>query len=130
MLLKRAPHILIVDDDEAIQAILTLALESENYQVTSAMSGLDALNLLKENVDRYDLMILDLYMPYMNGLEFAEQVKLQKLNEHHPIPIIFSSATNRASEKEAAAQFDFFLPKPFDLSLLFDVCEKFTSASA
>ena len=119
-----SPHILVIDDDDAIQAILTLALESEGYQVTGVFSAVEALELLKKDASPYDLMILDLYMPHMNGLEFAEQVKLLKLTEKKPIPIIVSSATNRASEKEAASQFDFFLPKPFDLKMLFDVCAK------
>jgi len=121
-----SPHVLVIDDDDAIQAILNLALESECYQVTSAFSALEALDLLKEDASRFDLMILDLYMPHMNGLEFAEQVKLQKLTEKKHIPIIVSSATNRASEKEAASRFDFFLPKPFDLKMLFDVCARLT----
>ena len=121
-----APHILVIDDDDAIQAILNLALESEGYQITSAFSAIEALALLKEDASRYDLMLLDLYMPHMNGLEFAEQVKIQKLTEKKHIPIIVSSATNRASEKEAASRFDFFLPKPFDLKVLFDVCSRLT----
>jgi CheY-like chemotaxis protein len=122
-----SPHVLVIDDDDAIQAILNLALESEGYQVTSAFSALEALDLLKEDASRFDLMILDLYMPHMNGLEFAEQIKLQKLTEQKHIPIVVSSATNRDSEKEAASRFDFFLPKPFDLKVLFEVCQKLTS---
>jgi CheY-like chemotaxis protein len=121
-----APHVLVIDDDDAIQAILNLALESEGYQVTSAFSALEAIDLLKKDPAIYDLMILDLYMPHMNGLEFAEQVKVQQLTGEKHVPIIVSSATNRASEKEAASRFDFFLPKPFDLKILFDVCERLT----
>jgi CheY-like chemotaxis protein len=122
------PHILVIDDDDAIQVILTMALESEGYEVTSAYSAIDALELLKADASRYDLMILDLYMPLMNGLEFAEKVKTLKLTEQKPIPIMVSSATNRTSEKEAASQFDYFLPKPFDLKVLFEVCEKLLEA--
>jgi two-component system OmpR family response regulator len=122
-------HILVVDDDDAIQAILNLALESENYQVTSAYSALEALELLKKDATPYDLIILDLYMPQMNGFEFAEQLKVQGILGQKKIPIIVSSATNRASEKEEAARFDYFLPKPFDLKKLFDACERLTQAN-
>jgi CheY-like chemotaxis protein len=122
-------HILVVDDDDAIQAILNLALESENYQVTSAYSALEALELLKKDATPYNLIILDLYMPQMNGFEFAEQLKVQGILGQKKIPIIVSSATNRASEKEEAARFDCFLPKPFDLKKLFDACARLTQAT-
>ena len=124
-----SPHILVIDDDDAIQAILKLSLESEGYQVTCAFSAIEAIDFLKKNPLRFDLMILDLCMPQMNGLQFAEHVKAQKLTETKSIPIVVSSATNRPFEKEAAANFDYFLPKPFDLNLLFEVCERLTTHS-
>ena len=119
-------HILVIDDDDAIQSILNMALESEGYQVTSCFSAKEALEILRNDASPYDLMILDLYMPNMNGLEFAERLKQEGILEKKKIPIVVSSATNRTSEKEAANRFDFFLPKPFDLQMLFQVCERLT----
>jgi CheY-like chemotaxis protein len=123
---SKSPHILVIDDDDAIQSILSLALESEGYEVTSAFSATEALELLKKDASPFDMMILDLYMPVMNGLEFAECLEKDKVLENHKIPIVVSSATNRSSEKEAASRFDYFLPKPFDLKMLFDVCSRLT----
>jgi two-component system sensor histidine kinase EvgS len=126
---KKSAHILVIDDDDAIQGILSMALESEGYQVTSAFSAIEALEILKKDPMPYDLLLLDLYMPNMNGLEFAERLKIEGILETKKIPIVVSSATNRASEKEAAGKFDHFLPKPFDLKMLFDVCERLTKPS-
>jgi two-component system, NtrC family, nitrogen regulation response regulator NtrX len=65
--------ILIVDDEEAIRASLQSILEDEGYQVTVAASGTDALKIY--GIDPPDLMILDIWMPEMDGLETLRRVK-------------------------------------------------------
>ena len=65
--------ILIVDDEEAIRTSLRSILEDEGYQVAVASSGHDALKIC--GIDPPDLMILDIWMPEMDGLETLRRVK-------------------------------------------------------
>src|SRR5688572_6469493 len=99
--MKHSNRILVVDDDEAIQMTLRLALEDDGYQVESAFSAPEALKLLKNPEFHPDLIILDLYMPEMGGIEFSERLKTDEFSHHKDIPIIISSATNKPIEKEA-----------------------------
>lgn len=124
--MKDSKLILVVDDDEAIQMTLRLALEDEGYHVESAFSAPEALKQLEKGESKPDLIILDLYMPEMGGIEFSECLKTDKFAHHKNIPIIISSATNKPVEKEAASHFNYFLPKPFNLKTLLEVCHRFT----
>lgn len=78
--------ILLVDDDAMIRKLYREELEEEGYDVVEAMSGAEAFKIIKENEP--DLMILDIMMPEMDGVQ-----TLKKVKEHSPgIPVIISSA--------------------------------------
>ncbi|MGI0479505.1 response regulator [Geminocystis sp. CENA526] len=81
--------ILLVDDLKQNLKLLTFILEAENYQTSFALSGKDALERL--NVLTPDLILLDLMMPDMNGLEVCEKIKSN--SEYKDIPIIFLTAS-------------------------------------
>lgn len=75
--------ILVVDDDTAIREILPKILAKAGYESETAANGKEALNLLQAG-KVYDLIILDLMMPIMDGNEFMEEI----LNNGYDIPII------------------------------------------
>ena len=81
--------ILLVDDLKQNLKLLTFILEAENYQTSFALSGKDALERL--NVLKPDLILLDLMMPDMSGLEVCEKVKSDP--RYQDIPIIFLTAS-------------------------------------
>ena len=81
--------ILLVDDLKQNLKLLTVILEAENYQTSFALSGKDALERL--NVLKPDLILLDLMMPDMNGLEVCKQIKSN--SQYKDIPIIFLTAS-------------------------------------
>jgi two-component system, chemotaxis family, chemotaxis protein CheY len=112
--------ILVVDDDDGIQAFLTVALSGEGYDVQTASNGAAALEILKWYRPR--LIYLDMYMPVMNGWTFLQAY--QKLAAH-PVPIIAASANtlNLASAHGISA----FLAKPFDLDELLELVKRFTA---
>ena len=78
--------ILLVDDEESIQIVYREEFEDEGYQVISALDGQTGLAKFKE--DEPDLVILDIQMPGMNGVEVLRQMKMIKAS----VPIILSSA--------------------------------------
>jgi DNA-binding response OmpR family regulator len=77
---------LLVDDEESIQIVYREEFEDEGYQVISALNGISALKKFQE--DQPDLVILDIQMPGMNGVEVLRQMKMLKPS----VPVILSSA--------------------------------------
>ncbi|HLI96145.1 MAG TPA: response regulator transcription factor [Candidatus Baltobacteraceae bacterium] len=103
----RAHHILVVEDDAAISRVLQLELEHEGYQVTVARDGLTGLELaLKEP----DLVLLDLMLPRMDGMEICKRVRAKSR-----VPIIMLTAKDRVPERVAGLDMgaDDYLTKPF-----------------
>lgn len=79
-------RILVVDDEEGIQLLYREEFEDEGYEVISAYNGDAALNIFLEQLP--DLVVLDINMPGMNGIEV-----LRRMKESHPhLPVILSSA--------------------------------------
>ncbi|MGB3212698.1 MAG: response regulator [Desulforhopalus sp.] len=78
--------ILLVDDEESIQIVYREEFEDEGYQVISALDGASGLKKFKE--EEPDLVILDIRMPGMNGVEVLRQMKMLKAT----VPVILSSA--------------------------------------
>lgn len=79
-------RILLVDDEESIQLLYREEFEEEGYVVDSARNGVEALAKFRENPP--DLVVLDINMPGMNGIEVLRQMKEFRAN----LPIILSSA--------------------------------------
>ncbi|HET9096329.1 MAG TPA: response regulator transcription factor, partial [Candidatus Baltobacteraceae bacterium] len=103
----RARHILVVEDDAAISRVLQLELEHEGYEVTVARDGLSGLELaLKEP----DLVLLDLMLPRMDGMEICKRVRAKSR-----VPIIMLTAKDRVPERVAGLDIgaDDYLTKPF-----------------
>lgn len=92
-----ATHILIVDDDPFVGEMLAMILEDEKFQVTVAENGGQALEKLQEATD-VGLIITDLNMPGMGGLELLERVQSLGLN----IPFIILSGGSESDHATAA----------------------------
>ncbi len=78
-------HILIVDDDTIYRDLIRKKLESEGYTVTEAVDGKNALNIMKMQGDKVNLILLDLRMPEMDGQTFFYELKN---NLHLDTPVI------------------------------------------
>ncbi|MCD2348723.1 response regulator transcription factor [Clostridium guangxiense] len=101
--------ILIVDDDSEIRKVTGIYLENEGYDVLKAGNGKQALELIEEN--KIDLVILDIMMPGMNGIDVC-----MKIREHNMMPIIFLSAKSEDLDKiqGLASGADDYITKPFN----------------
>lgn len=115
-------HILTVDDSASIRMTTKIALTNAGYQVTEAVDGQDGLTKAKGAA--FDLIVTDLNMPNMNGLEMIEA--LRQSPAHTGIPIIFltteSDADMKARAKAAGATG--WLTKPFDAENLVKIVRK------
>lgn len=106
--------ILLVDDDIRILRLLTEELEEDGYTISTASNGKDALSLLTTESERPDLVILDLRMPKMDGLETMGFILKLKLN----VPVIIFSAYSGYRNDTLAMAADAYVVKSFDLSEL------------
>ena len=104
--------ILVVDDEESIHLLYREELEDEGYQVISAMNGEDALKLFES--EQPDLVILDINMPGMDGIEVLRQMKQMKPN----VPVILSSAYPEYKQDLASWASDDYIVKSFNLDEL------------
>jgi len=107
-------RILLVEDDEALSFIVKDNLEQKDYLVDLAYNGEIALNLFKNK--QYDLLILDVMLPKIDGFEVAE--KIRKTNDH--VPIIFLTARSMTEDKITGLTIggDDYIPKPFSMEEL------------
>lgn len=103
--------ILVVDDEELIQELLRFNLEKEGYQVLTAFDGAQALNVIEES--RPDLVLLDIMLPGMNGLEVCNQLRLNP--KFRDLPVIMLTAKGEEIDKVVGLEIgaDDYLTKPF-----------------
>lgn len=106
--------ILVVDDEENLHEALRLNLELEGYEVTSAYDGNEALK--KINNEYFDLIIMDIMMPEVDGISVTETVRVN----NNDVPILMLSARNSSADRVLGLKkgADDYLTKPFNLEEL------------
>lgn len=118
-------RILVVEDEQVIRDMVVLALEEEGFEVKSTSDGRTALDLLQQSTNpeighSFDLLILDLMLPQVNGLDICRLLRYQ----NNTIPILILSAkvteTDRVLGLEVGA--DDYLTKPFSMRELIARC--------
>jgi two-component system phosphate regulon response regulator OmpR len=103
------PHLLVVDDDERLRALLQRYLAGNDYRVSAARSAIEARSLMANMA--FDLIILDVMMPGESGLDFA-----QDLRRTSAIPILMLTARGESADRIEGLEkgADDYLPKPFE----------------
>jgi DNA-binding response OmpR family regulator len=104
-------HILVVEDDSPIRALVSDLLCDEGYNVLQASDGFEALSQLREM--RPDLIVLDLMLPGMTGWQFLERSQVQL--EHGNIPVLILSAVNGQDNDSSSLGVAAWLNKPIDV---------------
>ena len=107
-------RILVVEDESDLAELLKINLESEGYKVTLAPHGAVAINKLK--TESFDLIIMDIMMPSMDGLTATHHIRLSSNN----VPILILSAGNTAQDRINGLKSgaDDYMSKPFELEEL------------
>lgn len=106
--------VLIVEDEKGLHDTLRLNLEMEGYDVSSAYNGADAIKLCQSGY--FDLILLDIMLPVVDGLSVLESIRLQKIDS----PVLILSARNAPMDRIAGLRkgADDYLTKPFELEEL------------
>ena len=106
----RAPRILLVDDEQPIQTLLSFPLQRDGYEVVQASDGREALNRFSEQT--FDLVVLDVMMPRMDGLEVC-----RRLRARSSVPIIMLTAKSEEIDKVLGLELgaDDYITKPFSM---------------
>jgi CheY-like chemotaxis protein len=111
--------VLVVDDDPGIVHFLDMALEDEGYRVLVAADG-EALQVAHDL--RPNLILLDILMPDMDGVEVSQRLRADPVTAG--IPIVVMSAQDRLHSAAALMPIDDQLPKPFTLDRLFSILDR------
>ncbi len=111
--------VLVVDDNELNITIL-LNLLSKKYDVSVALNGVDALESLEEEIPH--LIVLDIIMPDMGGVDVCRKIKSDDRTKH--IPVIFLTAAHTLEDEAYQVGADDFVGKPFNLVELGEKIEK------
>src|SRR3712207_1337201 len=107
---ERSPRILLVDDEHAIQTLLSYPLQKDGYEVVCASDGREALARFGEGT--WDLIVLDVMMPRLDGLEVCRRVRAKST-----VPIIMLTARAEEVDKVVGLELgaDDYITKPFSL---------------
>ena len=102
--------VLVAEDSVAQRRFLEILLSEDGYTVVPFENGYEALQYLEENTP--DLIIMDVNMPYINGLEVSENIKSQENLQHIPIILLSSFEEDISEEMFNNSQANIFLRKP------------------
>jgi CheY-like chemotaxis protein len=116
--------ILVVDDEAPVRAVVMAILEDTDYDVIEAANGFDALACLCKDAARYQLVLLDLMMPYMSGWDVLRAMHADPALA--PIPVVLMTAGANVRQKALALGAAGYLPKPLDFDLLLEMAEQFS----
>ena len=106
------PKILIIDDSKNIRKLIKVVLRDKDYDFAEASNGLEALDKVK--IENPDLVVLDMVIPGMNGIEVCKAIKGDPRTKHVRIIILTSETTLEARELSHQAGADVFMLKPFE----------------
>ncbi|HEC96883.1 MAG TPA: response regulator [Nitrospirae bacterium] len=109
-------RILVVDDDSVTRKLLGLYLRSKGYDVAFAENGLDALEKL--GTENINIVLTDLNMPYMDGIEFIKNMKSESSYSHIPVLMISTEADEEEKRHAFDAGADGYLVKPVTAEMI------------
>jgi DNA-binding response OmpR family regulator len=105
-----APRILLVDDEQSVQKLLTYPLRKEGYEVVGALDGREALDRLQDA--SFDLVVLDVMLPHVDGFDVCRQIRATST-----VPIIMLTAKTEEIDKVLGLELgaDDYITKPFSV---------------
>jgi len=119
--------VLIAEDSSVIQNLTRKILEAKDMEITGVKNGKEVLKSLQSG--HYDVILMDINMPQMDGMECARQIRLLEdpVKKNIPIIAITGNARNYSQDDFAGAGINEYLQKPLDFDKLVDLVTKLTS---
>lgn len=114
--------ILFVDDSTSMRKVVGHAIENAGYEVTTAVDGVDAASKLDKQ--KFDVIITDLNMPNMNGIELIKVAKKNAYNKFSPIIMLTTESSGEMKQKGKEAGAKVWIVKPFQPDQLLGVMNK------
>jgi len=126
--MKTGKRVLIVDDEQDIVEILSYNLSKQNLQVIRAYSGKECLNLARQF--RPDLIVMDVRMPEVNGIEACRIIKHDDNLKDTPVLFLTADTDKYTALSAKHAGADNFVTKPISISLLTDIIKTMLPVTA
>ncbi len=111
-------HILVVEDDVENMELMACLLKLKDYDIKMASDGREALELAKSYI--FDIILLDIYLPIMNGFEVLKRLK-NTLNSNTPVVAVTAGVLEDNKELLLAAGCSEYLEKPFKKNALYEI---------
>lgn len=116
------PYVMVVDDSLSVRKSLSIMLEDAGFETLLAKDGLDAIEILGQT--RPNVMLVDMEMPRMNGLELTAHVRANQTTQNMPIFMITSRTTEKHREQAKTAGVSAYLTKPYQEEELLGMIDK------
>jgi CheY-like chemotaxis protein len=118
--------VLIAEDSSVIQNLTKKILQMQNFDISAAKNGQQVLDVLQEN--HFDIILMDINMPVMDGMECTRNIRAMTDPEKARIPIIAitGNAQNYSIAEFKEAGIDDYLPKPLNFDVLVEMVKKYT----
>jgi len=122
-----AKKVLIAEDSSVIQNLTKKILQIQNYQIFSAKNGMQVLDMLEK--EDFDIILMDINMPQMDGMECAQKIRAlgDEKKSHIPIVAITGNAKNYSMEDFKNVGINEYLQKPLNFDNLVDTVKNLTS---
>ncbi|MBI5847460.1 MAG: response regulator [Nitrospirae bacterium] len=118
-----AKNILIVDDSASMRQLVSFALKTAGYEVTAAVHGKDAIDKTN-NETKYEMVITDLNMPEMDGIELIKQLRMKPGYKFTPVIMLTTESQDSKKQEGKAAGATGWIVKPFTPEQLVGVVKK------
>lgn len=118
-------HVLAVDDDASNLALIEQTLQRQGANVTLAIHGQEALDTLRAGAGHYDMVLMDIRMPVMDGLAATREIRKDAQLAHVPVIALTAGALPEEREAALSAGVNDFMTKPFDLQQIKTVLSKY-----
>jgi DNA-binding response OmpR family regulator len=105
-------NILIVEDDQHIRKLLNILIRKEDIQIDEAVEGNEALTKLKDNT--YDLVILDIMMPNVDGFSILKKMREEQATANLPVIIVTAKTEDKDLMKGYSMGANYYITKPFE----------------
>ncbi|QCK14782.1 response regulator [Mangrovivirga cuniculi] len=125
--MSSAKKVLIAEDSSVIQNLTKKILTIQNYKITSAKNGEEVIKALKDT--DFDVILMDINMPKMDGMECARQIRSMEEKEkaNTPIIAITGNAKNYSMDDFTSVGINDYIPKPINFDTLVKAVKKYTS---